>query len=144
MPSCCPRDVGVGDGSLWSPQCPGLTQGQAPKRHLPREWVGLKGVDLPPMRTHRRGPLGHPSSSEPAPSLLLLLLLLLSHFSRVRPSAAPWTAAHQAPPSMGFSGQEYWSGCHCLLRSAFPRNLAPPCCPQQQAAARVPGQQHDG
>ena len=22
----------------------------------------------------------------------------------------PWTAAHQAPPSMGFSGQEYWSG----------------------------------
>ena len=24
--------------------------------------------------------------------------------------AAPWTAAHQAPPSMGFSRQEYWSG----------------------------------
>ena len=22
----------------------------------------------------------------------------------------PWTAAHQAPPSMGFSRQEYWSG----------------------------------
>ena len=22
----------------------------------------------------------------------------------------PWTAAHQAPPSMGFSGQQYWSG----------------------------------
>ena len=32
---------------------------------------------------------------------------LLSH---VRPSATPWTAAHQAPPSMGFSRQEYWSG----------------------------------
>ena len=30
--------------------------------------------------------------------------------SRVRPSAAPWTAAHQAPPCMGFSRQEYWSG----------------------------------
>ena len=29
--------------------------------------------------------------------------------SRVRPSATPWTAAHQAPPSMGFSRQEYWS-----------------------------------
>ena len=28
----------------------------------------------------------------------------------------PWTAAHQAPPSMGFSRQEYKSGCHCLLR----------------------------
>ena len=25
-------------------------------------------------------------------------------------SATPWTAAHQAPPSMGFSRQEYWSG----------------------------------
>ena len=47
--------------------------------------------------------------------------------SRVRLSATPWSAAHQAPPSMGFSRQEYWSGvpdlrgalilslpCHCL------------------------------
>ena len=30
--------------------------------------------------------------------------------SRVRPSATPWTAAFQAPQSMGFSRQEYWSG----------------------------------
>ena len=30
--------------------------------------------------------------------------------SRVRLVAIPWTAAHQAPPSMGFSRQEYWSG----------------------------------
>ena len=30
--------------------------------------------------------------------------------SRVRPSATQWTAAYQAPPSMGFSKQEYWSG----------------------------------
>ena len=36
-------------------------------------------------------------------------LLLLSHFSRVRLCATPWTAAHQAPPSMGFSRQQYWS-----------------------------------
>ena len=28
----------------------------------------------------------------------------------VLPSATPWTAAFQAPPSMGFSRQEYWSG----------------------------------
>ena len=39
-----------------------------------------------------------------------LLLLLLSHFSRVRHCATPWTAAHQAPLSLGFSRQEYWSG----------------------------------
>ena len=30
--------------------------------------------------------------------------------SHVQPSATPWTAAYQAPPSMGFSRQEYWSG----------------------------------
>ena len=30
--------------------------------------------------------------------------------SRVRPLVTPWTAAYQAPPSMGFSRQEYWSG----------------------------------
>ena len=30
--------------------------------------------------------------------------------SCIRPSATPWTAAFQAPPSMGFSRQEYWSG----------------------------------
>ena len=29
--------------------------------------------------------------------------------SRVRLSTTPWTAAHQAPPPMGFSRQEYWS-----------------------------------
>ena len=30
--------------------------------------------------------------------------------SRVLLSATPWTSAYQAPPSMGFSRQEYWSG----------------------------------
>ena len=30
--------------------------------------------------------------------------------SRVRLVATPWTAAHQAPLSMGFSRHEYWSG----------------------------------
>ena len=30
--------------------------------------------------------------------------------SRVRLFATPWTVAGQAPPSMGFSRQEYWSG----------------------------------
>ena len=40
----------------------------------------------------------------------MLLLLLLSRFSRVRLCATTQTAAHQAPPSLGFSRQEYWSG----------------------------------
>ena len=38
--------------------------------------------------------------------------------SRFRLLATPWTAAYQAPPpSMGFSRQECWSGCHCLLHT---------------------------
>ena len=40
----------------------------------------------------------------------LLLLLLLSRFRHVRLCATPETAAHQAPPSLGFSRQEHWSG----------------------------------
>ena len=39
-----------------------------------------------------------------------LLLLLLSHFSRVRLCVTPEMAAHQAPPALGFSRQEHWSG----------------------------------
>ena len=42
-----------------------------------------------------------------------MLLLLLSCFSRVRLCATPEMAAHQAPPSLGFSRQEHW---HFLLQ----------------------------
>ena len=42
---------------------------------------------------------------------MLLLLRLLSHFSRIRLCVSPWwTVAHQAPPSLGFSRQEHWTG----------------------------------
>ena len=34
----------------------------------------------------------------------------MKSLSRVRLFATPWTIAHQAPPSMEFSRQEYWSG----------------------------------
>ena len=34
----------------------------------------------------------------------------MKSLSRVRLFVTPWTAAHQALPSMGFSRQEYWSG----------------------------------
>ena len=37
-------------------------------------------------------------------------MLLLSRFSRVQLCATPQMAAHQAPPSLGFSRQEHWSG----------------------------------
>ena len=44
---------------------------------------------------------------------------LLRH---VRLFATPWTAAYQAPPSMGFSRQEYWSG----LQFSFSRGSSQP------------------
>ena len=43
-------------------------------------------------------------------ALITMLLLLLSRFSHVRLHVTPETAAHQAPPSLGFSRQEHWSG----------------------------------
>ena len=42
--------------------------------------------------------------------LICIKLLLLSHFSCVQLCATLCTTAHQAPLSMGFSRQEYWSG----------------------------------
>ena len=65
-----------------------------------------------------RRPLGggaRPTERQRLPPLLgespwpCLLRLLLRRLSRVRLCATPWTAAYQAPPSMGFSRQEYWS-----------------------------------
>ena len=40
-------------------------------------------------------------------------MCVLSRFSRVRLLATVWTGARQAPLSMGFSRQEYWSGLLC-------------------------------
>ena len=41
--------------------------------------------------------------------------------SRVQLLATPWTAADQAPPSMGFSRQEYWSGLPSP-EATYPKN----------------------
>ena len=52
-------------------------------------------------------------------SSYLHLLCVLSRFSHVLLFATLWTIAHKAPLSMGFSRQEYWSGCHFLLQGIF-------------------------
>ena len=41
---------------------------------------------------------------------------MLRCFSHVQLFATLWTVARQAPLSMGFSRQEYWSACHALLQ----------------------------
>ena len=45
---------------------------------------------------------------------------MLRGFSRVQLFATPWTVACQAPLSMGFSMQEYWSGLPCSLPGKIP------------------------
>ena len=51
---------------------------------------------------------------------ILKYACMLSRFSHVPLFAATWTSACQTPLSMGFSGQEYWSGLPCPLPGVFP------------------------
>ena len=55
--------------------------------------------------------------------------------SRVRLFATPWTAASQAPPSMGFSRQEYWSGLPFPSPGDLPDSGIEPGSPTLQADA---------
>ena len=70
------------------------------------------------VRPHRQQPtrLPHPWDSPGKNTgvgchfLLQCMKVKMKSLSRVRLFKTPWTAAYQAPPSMGFSRQEYWSG----------------------------------
>ena len=63
----------------------------------------------------------------------LIILWVINRFSRVQLCVTPWTVAHQAPLSMEFSKQEYWSGLSCpppgdrpdpRIKPAFPASPA--------------------
>ena len=58
----------------------------------------------------------------------LLQCVKVKSLSRVRPSVTPWSAAFQAPPSMGFSRQEYWSGVPLPVLSYCPLFPLLLCC----------------
>ena len=60
---------------------------------------------------------------------------LVKLLSRVWLFATPWTVAHQAPPSMGFSRQEYWSGLPFLSPGYLPNPGIEPRSPTLQAEA---------
>ena len=118
------RLAGKRSGSLWSPSdqsnAAGLHVETCPETHcslrgLSSVYQGPNGKD----ETHAPGfyECGPARDGRKARQLfgapttcLISLLLLLSRFSRVRLCATPQTAAHQAPPSLGFSRQECWSG----------------------------------
>ena len=82
------------------------------------------------MRPHRwqptrlQGPWDSPGKNTGVGCHFLLQCMkvkseVVQSLSRVRLFATPWTATHQAPPSMGFSRQEYWSG----VPSSSPESL---------------------
>ena len=54
------------------------------------------------------------------PSFYVHTCCVLSRFSHVGLFETPWTKAHQAPLSMGFSSQEYWSGLPCPSAGDLP------------------------
>ena len=68
------------------------------------------------VRPHRRQPTrlprpwDSPGKNTGVGCHCLLQCIKVKSLSSVRLLATPWTAAHQAPPPMGFSRQEYWSG----------------------------------
>ena len=66
---------------------------------------------------------------------------MLSHFSHVQLFVTLWTVARQAPLSMGFSRQEYWSGLPCLPPGDLPNpgiETVSPAAPVLQADS-LPG-----
>ena len=74
----------------------------------------------------------------------LSLLMKVKLLSRVRLFATPWTVAHQAPSSMGFSRQEYWSGLPFPSPGDLPDPGIKPTSPALQADALTsvpPGKQ---
>ena len=68
------------------------------------------------VRPHRRQPTRRPHPwDSPGKNTgvgchFLLQCVKVKSLSRVQLCVTPWTATYQAPPSMGFSRQEYWSG----------------------------------
>ena len=93
-----------------------------PKVHVPAAAAAAKSLQLCPTLCD---PIDGSPPGSPVPGILQARTLewvaisfsnawkwkvKVKSLSRVWLLATPWTAAHQAPPSMGFSRQGYWSG----------------------------------
>ena len=113
-----------------SPDCPTASSLVSLPQICPP--CGLQGIHL---KTHvtlsrSRSKLVAPSSlhyvgtTELSRSLTLkhrIYACVLSRFSCVRLFVTPWTVAHQAPPSAGFSRQKYWSELLCSPPGDLPK-----------------------
>ena len=65
--------------------------------------------------------------------ICVLCCAVLSHFSCIRLFETPWTIALQVPLSMGFPGQEYWSGLPCPPPGDLPNPGIKPSSPVSPA-----------
>ena len=83
------------------------------------------------VRPHRRQPTRLPRPWDPPGKntgvgchfLLQCMKVKVKSLSRVQHFETPWTTAYQAPPSLGFSRQQYWSGLllpsPCVLTTTY-------------------------
>ena len=92
-------------GSLKSTQAGGFLHCRAPRAFNILMCIRKRVCGLWPLPS-----VDLPRTEKCATAEEMQLLLLPSRFSRVQLCATPQTAAHQAPPSLGFSRQERWSG----------------------------------
>ena len=88
--------------SMWMQRC-ALSK-------LPQAHESLQAYPLPSISLLAPSILLDEEKENQRGEVLKSCVCVLSGFSHVWLFATPWTAAHQAPLSMGFSKQEYWSG----------------------------------
>ena len=97
--------------------------------HESEKWKWSRSVVSDSVQPHRWQPTRLPCPwDSPGKNIgvscrFLLQWMKVKSLSRVRLLTTPWTAAHQAPPSMGFSRQEYWSGVPLPSPYYAPNNI---------------------
>ena len=121
----CPREWRGAHSSLlawripWTEE-PGGLQSMRSQR-VSHDWVTITHTHT---HTHEIYWLYKPFSNqvilEQKWVLILVIQLCVRLLSRVRLLVTPWTVAHQAPLSMGFPRQEYWSGLSSPSPGDFP------------------------
>ena len=99
-------------------------------------WPRWSSPGFPTTHTFPTPPQIHTVWKEVTLDSLSLHACMLSPFSCVQHSATLWTVAHQAPLSMGFSRQEYWSGLPCPLPGNLPNSGTEPRSLMSPALAR--------
>ena len=111
VPATISQEHVGGSGDFWLPQFQGecywhLVDGNPAARHPTRHGT------VPTIESNL-DPKVSITQVEKLWFSLTLDTRVLSHFSRVQFFVTLWTVAWQAPLSMGFSRQEYWSGLPC-------------------------------